>query len=174
MNNREKVAVNFDGNLFEFYSESNVVEKQQIKLFAAEYLGGMDKYAKLESMAEIAYLDHVKYCQKTLGDEGFRQKQHRLTLVGKEKDKEEFKAEFDKLFAEIYANPFYFQFLNLTREQNLVEDYAWLKVMCTKKPDGYEFDKQKEETLKGLLKEVKTKLKFFREQAKATEEANKA
>lgn len=174
MNNREKVAVNFDGNLFEFYVDSNVVEKQKIKMFAAEYLGGMDKYAKLESMAEMAYLDHIKYCQKTLGNEVFLQKQHRLTLVGKEKDKEEFKEEFDKLFAEIYANPYYFQFLNLSREETLVTDYAWLKVMCTNKPDGYEFDKQKEETLKSLLKEVKTKLKFFREQAEKTKEANKA
>jgi hypothetical protein len=170
MSTRQTIALNYEGNQFAFYVEANIMEKQEINQVAAELLGGLENYSKLIAIADNAYFNHQKHCRAKFGFEGFIQKERELIELSKDEEK---KNEWDQLYQEVYGNQFYLQFLNLTKEQTKIEKYASVIVLCCEKPKDFDFKKQDESFMKGLVKEVETKLKFFREQTKEAEEVNK-
>lgn len=167
---RETIALDYEGNRFKFFAEANVVEKQHIKRVAEELLGGMENYAKLIALADNSFMDHQKHCKNKFGIEGFLLKEKELITLAKDEEK---KAEWQALYEEIYGNKFYLQFLNLTKEQTKVEKYASLIVLKIE-PKSFDLRQTQEVFLDGLLKEVETKVKFFREQKKQDKEVNTA
>jgi hypothetical protein len=170
MINREKIALDYEGNHFVFYTEPNIAEKQLIKQEAAELLGGIENYSKLSAIADNAYFEHLRHCRNKFGVEELKQKEIHLTELAKGKEN----SEWEILYQEIYGNQYYLQFLNLTKEQSRVEKYASLIVLCVENKEKINFKERKEEYLEGLLEEVEKKLKFFREQNTKVEEVSKS
>lgn len=147
---------------FVFNAEPNVVERIQIKNEAAELLGGIEKVVNLENHAFSFYEKHIQFNTDKYGEEGFATKLAEFTKLADPKTDEEI-ATYNKLYKEIYKNQYYDMYVGLIEDRMRIGEYAYLKVMCIRKPEGFEFFKQKEPELMKIVSEVNEKRKFFRQ-----------
>jgi hypothetical protein len=149
---------------FVFNAEPNVVEKIQIKNEAAELLGGIEKIISLENHAFTFYDKHIQFNNEKYGEEEFKNKLAEVTKLANPKTDEEITA-FNKLYKEIFKNQYYDMYIGLIEDRMRVGEYAFLKVMCIDKPDGFEFFQQTETELLKITGMVNERRKFFRQQA---------
>lgn len=155
---------------FAFNAEPNVVERIQIKNEAAELLGGIEKVVNLENHAFSFYEKHIQWDNDKYGEEEFAKKLAEFTKLTDPKTDEEI-ATFNKLYKEIYKNQFYDLYVGLISDRMRIGEYAFLKVMCTSKPEGFDFFKQTETELLKIVSEVNEKRKFFRKQSETAKAA---
>lgn len=156
---------------FVFNAEPNVVERIQIKNESAELLGGIEKVINLENHAFSFYEKHLQFNKDKYGEEEFAKKSTEFTKLTDPKTDEEIAA-FNKLYKEIHKNQFYDMYLGLIEDRMRISEYAFLKVMCVSKPDGFEFFKQTEPELLKIIGMVNEKRKFFRQQSEAAKTAS--
>lgn len=181
---REKIEVEVEGNWliagvkkeglklsFVFNAEPNVVERIQIKNEVAELLGGVEKVSMLETHAFNFYDKHLAFNEEKYGKEVFQKKLEEFAKLSNPKTDEEI-ALFNKLYEELYKNQFYDMYLGLIEDRMKMGEYSFLKVMCAKKPDGFEFFKQTEPELLKITGMVNERRKFFRQQTEAAKTPN--
>lgn len=155
-----------------FTAETNIIEHQRIKNETADLLGGIKKVVDLELAIEEAYKAHLNYCLEKYGEEDF--KKMRAKILKLEEEEKADSKEYKKIFDKLYTNQHYAEYAYLINSRMDVGEYVWLNVMCVDKPDGFSFYDQKDESeLDKIVKEVKAKRKFFREQTEKNDADSK-
>lgn len=134
---------------FEFKLEPNFIDERKIQQEIANILGGWDKLAELESAITNSYQQHIEHNKRLLGS-SFKNKYNRYIELVKEKSDTE---ELQSLRKELNQNRFYKTYIALTEEKQLVYNYALLLVMCISKPDGFDFEQQKEDKIYEIYSE---------------------
>jgi len=119
----------------------------------------------LETHAFSFYSKHITFNEEKYGKEEFQVKLTEFAKLSNPKTDEEI-ATFNKLYEELYKNRYYDMYLGLIEDRMKIGEYAFLKVMCVKKPDGFEFFKQTEPELLKITGMVNERRKFFRQQTK--------
>ena len=168
MSTREKFVVTHkDGTKFAFNSNPNIVEKQRIQQEATELCGGWDQWASLNSLTEMAYLNFLEYGEKKYGKDEFPKMQQGVIDLRKKKETES--DEYTKLFDKVYGNPAYLKYVNLATNKAIINNYAFMIVMCVE-PVGYDFKDKEEKYLQEIIAEIRKQHNFFRLQDQQTEE----
>lgn len=166
MNDRKSISVEYQGGIFEFHLEPTIIEERQITNKMVELLGGWDNYSNFDATLKDIFRKHQELIIKKLGEEIKIKKEVELQKLQEE-------GKFDKyyfnLFQELNGNIYYRQFLSLIQEKSKVSDYAFMIIMCSKKPDDFIFERKPPEVLDGLLTEMIKKHGDFRSQKKKSE-----
>lgn len=149
-------TININNGAFLFKREANFIEIQKIESMKADILGGTEKLLELENLRIELYRKHIKHNQELFGDK-FEEIQEAsntpLTELHEETKKNV------RLF---YDNKYYRQCVIVVNQISDVSEIAELSVLCIKKPEGYDFLKQKPEDLREIIRQVKKEKEFFR------------
>mgnify|MGYP001478947806 CR=1 FL=1 len=153
------IAIEYKEKAFEFKSEESITDKIKIENEAAKLSGGKLQLAELKTAVEEALDLLLDYNRNQYGAEGSQQKRQRLQELRLAQD---FNEEYTKIFNELNDNSSFNTFFRLSQERDNIYAYARLTVLCTKKPDGYNFYEQKEEDLQAIIKKLEDEQVFFR------------
>lgn len=149
-----------DSREFEFKTEETIQDKFQIKAEASQLAGGRLALAQLETALEEAFENYQDKLVSKYGKEEYLKKVSRLQELQKEK---KFEEEYKELYNELNNNSDFYTYFTLQLERNNIYSYARLKVLCTKKPDGFDFyDSKNEKNLQTLIKKLEDEQVFFR------------
>jgi len=151
------------GQELEFKAEPNFLETRKINSEMAEVIGGYDKLAKLDQILSEKYEDSISFNIKKYGEAAYKEKANRLRELDAADTESE---EVMSLRKDLYDNKYYNAYLNMVTEKALIHSYAWMNVLCVKKPADFEFYEQDELTLQLVWGEVHQQRKFFRRQSK--------
>lgn len=164
------IKVNVDNKDFEFKAESSFLDEQKIKTEIAFLSGGQEKYLEFENLLIEAYREHTEFNKLKFGIEQYRLFEN--TIV--KKPAHDLTEEERQTLSEIRNNKHWLKYFQMQQEKAKLYSYAWLKVMCLKKPLNFEFYEAREEQLERILEVVEKEQEFFRKKDQGPSEANKA
>lgn len=144
---------------FTFKSEESIKDRIKIDNEASLLAGGKLQLAELKSAIDESLDLLLSYNKKVWGTEVSNSKRSRMSELQKEK---KFDDEYKGLFEDLNNNSQFNTFFKLSQERDNIFGYARLTVLCTKKPDGYNFYDQSEEDLQNIMKQLEDEQVFFR------------
>ena len=160
---RETISVTADDKSFKFYLKPNVQEELRIRGEISYLLGGMDKISEFDISIAKAFGKHLERQKKTFGEKILKEKQAELLKLADDVNNLE---SFAILFNELHGDDDYLVFSTLQREYGMVSDYAFLKIMCVEKPEGYDFYTQSESELRQIVFAVRAQRDEYKKKSK--------
>ena len=144
---------------FIFKAEESISDRMKIETEASNLVGGRLNLADLTTALDKATTRVIQRNADKFGKEAYDAKRKRLKELSEAKQLDE---EYQKLFTELNDNDEFYSFITLQTERDNIYAYARLKVLCIKKPEGYEFFEQPEADLKAILELLEKEKIFFR------------
>lgn len=159
MENYKVVTIDYKGNSFTFKSEESIKDKIKIDNEASMLCGGKLQLAELQSAVDESLDLLLNYNKKVWGKETTDLKRKRMSDLQAEKN---FDDEYKNLFNDLNNNAQFYTFFKLSQERDNILGYARLTVLCTSKPDGFNFYDQSEQDLQDIMKQLEDEQIFFR------------
>lgn len=153
------ITISYKDQNFSFKEEGNISDNMKIEIEASTFAGGHVPLADIKASVAEASQRLRQHNENKFGKEHAKIKYDRMAELSRE---DNFGDEYTALSNELYNNEVFSSYIEVKKLKEDIYAFAKLVVLCTEKPDGFDFRQQSPDVIKDILALMEEQKVFFR------------